>query len=83
MSYLDKIVNHKLGSILLSIILGLGLAAMFRKACKGRDCIVHYGPPNHQAEKNVYLWENKCYRFKAVPTSCKGKKELVKQEIAP
>lgn len=81
MSYLNKIVNHQLGSILLSVILGLGLASMFRKVCKGRNCIVHQGPPNHNTEKTVYLWENKCYKFKAVPTQCNGKKDLIQQEI--
>ena len=32
------------GKIAVSILWGLGLACIFRKACKGRDCIVFKAP---------------------------------------
>ena len=39
MKFLKNIENKPFLKIVISIIWGLGLAAIFRRACKGRDCI--------------------------------------------
>ena len=41
---IGKILKSKHGKIIISIIWGLGLAALFRKVCEGRNCIVIKGP---------------------------------------
>ena len=46
----DFLSNDK-GKIIISIIWGLGLAALFRKVCKGRNCIVIKGPKPQELEK--------------------------------
>ena len=45
MANLGKFVHTKTGKIIMSIILGLGLASLFRKVCKNYDCIQLYAVP--------------------------------------
>ena len=41
---IERILHGKIGKIFMSVLLGLGLATLFRKVCKNRDCIVFYAP---------------------------------------
>ena len=59
------------GKMIISIILGLGLSALFRKVCNERDCIVIKGPRVEEVENNIYNFDGKCYKYKALATSCK------------
>ena len=44
---IKKFFKTKESKIILSIVWGLGLSCLFRKACKGRKCIVYSAPnPN-------------------------------------
>lgn len=59
------------GKILLSIIIGVGVASLFRKACSDRkQCIVFKGPNMEDIRKNIYRHGNKCYSFKEKSTKC-------------
>ena len=40
MKIVDRLFKNKSGMILISIIWGLGLAALFKKVCKGRNCVI-------------------------------------------
>ena len=42
--YLRRLIYGDVGKIVISIILGLGLATLFRKVCKDRDCIIFRAP---------------------------------------
>lgn len=69
MNYLET----KLGKIILSIIWGLGLSALFRRACNGRKCIILKGPKPKDLTSNIYQFNNKCYTFKTYNVSCPQK----------
>jgi len=71
MSILDDFLNNKQGRIILSIIWGLGLASLFRKACKDRSCIIVKAPNVKEVTNNVYKFDNKCYTFNTESTKCK------------
>ena len=59
--------------LIVSIILGLGMASLFRQVCKGRNCIILNGPNIEEIEKNTYKYKEKCYKYKHVDTTCKIK----------
>ena len=65
-----KSVHTDLGKILISIILGVGLAGIFRKSCDSRNCLVFHAPPLEEVTKNVYKHDGQCYRFKANSVTC-------------
>lgn len=66
---LDKILNTKKGRIVISIILGFGLAALFKRECRNR-CIVRRPPKSSQVENNIYKHDNKCYKYQSEITTC-------------
>jgi len=74
MSLFENLRNNDEAKILISIIWGLGFATLFRKACKGRNCIVINGPKPSEMENKIYRFDNKCYKYKAINTKCKKNK---------
>ena len=59
------------GKVLISILLGLGLATLFRKACKGKNCIAFFSPNAKKVENKVFKHGGKCYSYDLETTSCK------------
>ena len=57
-------------SALISILLGLGLASMFRTVCTGNDCVINKGPSIKEIQMNTYRIEDRCYRYNPKTTKC-------------
>lgn len=76
--YLDKFVHSKTGKIIMSIILGIGLATFFRSVCKGKKCRVITSPPLDELDNQTYKFDNKCFAFERNPISCSNNKKTVK-----
>ena len=76
---MNKFFKSKNTRIILSILWGFGLACLFRKACKSRNCVVLSAPDPNQITKNVYLFDNKCYKYSTRTTMC-NKKPIEKYE---
>ena len=65
------------GRFILSIILGLGLATLFRKFCEGRNCYNFIGPKQEEIRDQIFSFDSdnkKCYKMKEQSVEC-GKKE--------
>lgn len=62
---------------LISLLLGFGLAAIFRPLCKGPECIVLRGPPVNKIRGAVYQFGSKCIEFNAKPIECPKTGEIV------
>jgi hypothetical protein len=62
---------------LISLLLGFGLAAIFRPLCKGPECIVLRGPPVNKINGAVYQYGSKCVEFNAKPVECPKVGEIV------
>lgn len=69
---ISKFLDNHVGQIIISIILGFGLATVFRKVCKDNNCIVVTGPKISETNKYVYKIENDCYKYKPYVTPCKS-----------
>jgi hypothetical protein len=76
----DKVLDTRTGQIIISIILGLGLAMMFNKSCSGKNCYIVRSPNPKEIEQNVYQFENDCYKFSAIATKCGKKENVVKSD---
>lgn len=68
---LSKIVDTSAGSVIVSVIIGLGLASFFRKVCKDGRCVVIKGPDVNEIREKVYKIETECYKYTPVMTECK------------
>ena len=73
-----KTLHTPNGQLAISFILGIGLASLFRKVCKDRNCIIFRAPDFDEVTKNVYTYGEKCYSFNKSSVTC-GKTE---REIA-
>lgn len=62
--------NSELQYKIMSIILGLGLASLFRQVCKDDKCKIIKGPNVKDIERNIYKIDDKCYKYKPVATLC-------------
>lgn len=69
-STLMKKLQSRVGRIVVSIILGLGIATLFKPKCHKRDCLEFNGPDLDEIKDNVYRYNNKCYKFKLTSKSC-------------
>lgn len=59
------------GIILISIVWGLGLAAMFRTVCVGKNCVVVKAPDASEIKNTIYSFgDEKCYKFKPISSEC-------------
>jgi hypothetical protein len=67
---IKKLLESEMGGIILSIILGLGLAALFKQACKGNDCIVVNGPKMSDVKKYYYKIDDDCFKYTPIATKC-------------
>ena len=55
---------------LLSIVLGVGLASIFRQMCKDDRCRIVKGPNLKELDKHMYRIDDKCYKYKPSITMC-------------
>jgi len=67
---LETWVKHKNVHLLISCIIGFGLAAILRPMCKGPDCVILRGPPVSQMREAVFQIGEKCHEFKPKATAC-------------
>jgi hypothetical protein len=75
--HLEKFVHTERGKILMSIILGFGLASLFRTVCKDKNCLIFHAPPLDDFKDKIYKNGNKCYQLKAVATKCDMNSKIV------
>jgi len=61
--FAKKFIKNKNGKYILSIILGFGLATLFRVACKGNKCVTFRAAPVDQVDGSVYKFGDTCYTF--------------------
>lgn len=77
---IKRLIQSKNGKIFLSIILGLGLASLFRRACSERGCMVFKAPSIKEIKDKVYNFNKKCYRFTEESVTCDKNKKVVSFE---
>ena len=76
--YLDKFVHSSTGKIIMSLLLGFGLATFFRAVCKGKRCRIINSPPLEEIEDQIYKFDDKCYKMEKNAVKCANDKNIVK-----
>lgn len=72
-----RLLHTQLGITLISILLGLGLATLFRKVCTDKNCIIFNGPVISETDGKTYKYDEKCYQYKMEATKCDKTKKTV------
>ena len=58
-----RLFHSDVGKNIISIILGLGLATLFRKVCNDKNCIQFNGPIIDDIEDKTFKHGDKCYKY--------------------
>lgn len=68
--HFEKFVHSGRGKIIMSILLGFGLASLFRKVCKDNNCLSFHAPPLDEFKDKIYKQNGKCVKYTPVATKC-------------
>jgi len=74
---LKRLLNTPMGITFISIILGLGLATLFRKVCTDKNCIVFNGPIISDFDQKTYQYGNKCFQYSTTQANCDKTKKII------
>jgi len=55
--HLERFVHSSTGRIIMSILLGIGLATLFRSVCKGKNCRIVAAPPMEELDDQIYKFD--------------------------
>jgi hypothetical protein len=61
---IKRLLYGKYSIYVISALLGFGLATLFRKVCKERNCLVFKAPSINKIEGKTYKVDNTCYKVK-------------------
>ena len=65
-----RLLETETGRIIVSIILGLGLATIFRKICTDGTCIDFHGVVVGDLDSKVYRHDDRCYKYRPQTATC-------------
>lgn len=74
---INRLLHTENGKTFMSILLGLGLAALFRASCKDNSCIVFRHPDVKNISNKTYKSGNKCYNYSLEQEKCNLAKTIL------
>jgi hypothetical protein len=77
---ISRFVHTATGKLIMSILLGFGLASLFRTVCKGKDCLIFHAPPLDDFKDKIYKHGDKCFKYTPVATKCLKNSKIVRFE---
>jgi hypothetical protein len=72
-----RLLDTEMGRFFISAILGLGLASLFNKVCKDKNCITFNGPVLSEFEGKIYKHGEKCYKYSLQSSKCESTKRII------
>tara|TARA_B100000424_G_scaffold234467_1_gene198313 strand:- start:44 stop:283 length:240 start_codon:yes stop_codon:yes gene_type:complete len=70
MLQIEKFFKSKEGIKIFSVLLGLGVAGLFKMSCDSRSCLVFKGPEFNDDNKTI-RYNGKCYNVQEKMMDCK------------
>ena len=65
-----SILDTETGQVMISIVLGLGLAALFQKVCQDEKCTVYLSPDENKITDRIFIQNGQCYKYVKEPVPC-------------
>ena len=72
-----RLFSTPIGRFLISVLLGLGLATLFKKTCTDKNCIVFNGPIIGDIDGKIYKHGEECYQYTSGSVKCDDSKKIV------
>ena len=74
---LKRFFQTESGKVIISILLGLGLATLFRQSCKGTTCMEFKAPSLEDIKKKKYKYGDKSFQYEMSSSVCNNMKKSV------
>ncbi len=65
-----RLLYTETGRLFISVLLGLGIATLFRRVCTEKNCIRFNGPVISEIEGKIYQHGEKCYTYTTNADQC-------------
>jgi len=65
-----KTLDTETGQIMLSMILGLGLASLFRRVCTDEKCVIYTPPEANKIDNLIFTQNGKCFKYAREIVNC-------------
>ena len=78
--HLENFIHGQSGKYIMSILLGFGLATLFRQICSGKNCLKFYAPPLEEIDDQIYNFDDECFKLQKTAVKCDTKKEVLRFE---
>jgi len=75
--HFGKFVHTETGKIIMSVLLGFGLASLFRHICKDKDCLIFHAPSLDDFKDKIYMNHGKCVKYTPVATKCNTNSKII------
>ena len=75
--HIRRLIYNPFAPYIISVILGLGLATMFRQVCKERNCLKFEAPSLDKINNRIFQYGDKCYKYNLNAQSCDETKKIV------
>ena len=75
--YIRRLITGVFGRSIISILLGLGLATLFRKVCTDKNCIQFNGPVISDITDKTFKHGDKCYKYTTQSDKCDSTKKII------
>ena len=74
---LKRLLYTEFGQLLISVILGLWIATMFREVCESKNCLIFNGPVINEIDGKIYKFGEYCHKYVLNPVSCNKTKKII------
>ena len=72
-----RLLNTEMGKFFISVLLGLGVATLFRQVCTGDKCLIFNGPIISDIDDKIYKHDDKCYKYTTQSAKCNPVKRVI------
>jgi hypothetical protein len=74
---IERLFHSDTGKIIISVLLGLGLATLFRKGCNKKNCLEFNAPSLEDIKKKIYKYGNNCFKYEMESNICDDNKKKI------
>jgi hypothetical protein len=67
---LQQYIHAPASRIVFGILIGLGLASLFRKSCNSENCFDFKGPNMKDIKNVVYKYDGNCFEYEIINSKC-------------
>jgi hypothetical protein len=78
-----RILSTEMGRFFISVLLGLGLATLFRQVCTGDKCLTFNGPVISDVDDKIFKYDEKCYKYSTKSANCDPIKRVIEVSSPP